>query len=278
MLHYKHILTLVLSIFALSACGMPPPELNNVSYSAEYALEEYGDDYRAEDSYDAEGSDTLEEDSDAEESDDFSDEESEVEEADEEESEAVDEVVEDEAAPARAARADTKITTSGRYIYLLCIYGDRDTGGKVIKKCNHMEITLKAAYGVSPWSMRVIRVNNPTEEQLENINKGKGKDIAFVVVCTHSTPGDTEGEWDVWNCTMQPEDIADAFEDEWVIWNGCYSKPICEEAVNLLPVQSKEACLDVRDESWRRVVYCLEQSYGRPMSQEEVCNWVFGEK
>ena len=276
MFHFKHIITLVLSIFALSACGLPPPELNNAPYAAEYALEEYQDEYWAEDSSTTEELDVLEVSSDEDESDEEEVEQlSEDEEADEEESEVVDEVAEDDA---ETPRADTKITTSGRYIYLLCIYGDRDTGGKVIKKCNQMENTLKAAYSGSPWNMRVIRVNNPTEEQLENINKGKGKDIAFVVVCTHSTPGDTEGEWDVWNCTMQPEDIADAFEDEWVIWNGCFSKPICEEAVNLLPVQSEEACLDVRDESWRRVVYCLEQSFGRPMSQEEVCNWVFGEK
>ena len=87
----------------------------------------------------------------------------------------------------------------GRRVYLICIYGPRDKG-EVTRKCRRVEKELNKAYG-SRW---VTRLNNPTEERLRRIQDRIGRDIAVVMVVTHSTPDATsDSGYDVWDCEME---------------------------------------------------------------------------
>lgn len=188
---------------------------------------------------------------------------------------------EEEMTEATATTADETLTDEeeldqleieGSNIYIICLYGNRDTNNLVPRKCHQMKRNLEAMYPNS----RIVRVDNPSEEQLENIERRVGDDIALLIVVTHSTPG-PDDTWDVWDCPMQPEDIAEIFEDDWVIWNGCYSFDICEEADNILPVMPETGCVDASDDTWREIVRCLERTQGRPMDRNDVCELVFGE-
>ena len=159
----------------------------------------------------------------------------------------------------------------GRRVYLICIYGPRDDGA-VPRKCAQMEAELNRAYGAR-W---VTRLNNPTEEQLERIHERVGQDIAVVIVVTHSTPDDEEDSgFDVWDCDLDPDDFADIFDDQWVIWNGCYSRSICELADNILPTQCEDGVLSESDDTWRDVVRCLEQAGDDPYDRDDICREVF---
>ena len=73
------------------------------------------------------------------------------------------------------------------------------------------------------------------------------------------------------------EDIADIFDEEWVIWNGCFSRSLCELADNLLPTQCKDGVIRASDDTWREIMRCLENTGGRPHSRDEICEIVFGE-
>ena len=160
----------------------------------------------------------------------------------------------------------------GKYIYLVCIYGSRD-GGEVRSKCTKVRARLRAQYHPK---MKIIQVHNPSEERLKRINQNLDGNIAFVIVVTHSTRDETGTTWDVWDTDMDPSDLGECFDGEWVIWNGCYSKAICEEADNLVPVQCEDAPLSVDDDTWWDVVECLLGSEG-PITREGVCEQVFGE-
>ena len=168
--------------------------------------------------------------------------------------------------------ADTGFDADGKYIFLVCIYGQRDNK-KVPTKCKEVKDRLREKYHPKKT---IIQINNPSEERLKRLNENRDGNIAMVIVVTHSTPDVVEGGWDVWDTDMDPSDVAECFEDEWVIWNGCYSKAICEEADNILPVQCEAATLPVSDNTWWDVVECLFGTEG-PITKEEVCEEVFGE-
>jgi hypothetical protein len=166
-----------------------------------------------------------------------------------------------------------KYRTDGRRVYLVCIFGDRDHG-IVTRKCRDMEQQLDRAYGAR-W---VKRLNNPSEAVLEAIQRRVGHDIAAVIIVTHSTPdSDEESGYDVWDCPLGPDEIADIFEDEWVIWNGCFSRGICELADNILPTQCEDGILDSSDDTWREIMRCLERNQNTPRDRDEICEQVFGE-
>jgi hypothetical protein len=156
-------------------------------------------------------------------------------------------------------------------VYLICIYGPRDDGS-VPRKCTYMQKNLKRMYPRS----NVVRFNNPSQATMEDLQRRVGKDIGVIIVVTHSTPLGPDKGWDVWDCPLQPEDIADIFDDKWVIWNGCYSADICKEADNILPVQCESDVLPERDDTWRKVVRCLERTAGSGQDRDEVCDQVFG--
>jgi len=164
------------------------------------------------------------------------------------------------------------LDANGKYIYLICIYGKRDSG-EVPTKCKEVKARLRAKYHPKKT---IIRIDNPSEERLKRLNENRDGNIAMIIVVTYSTPEEDALGWDVWDTDMEPSDIGECFEDEWVIWNGCYSKAICEEADNLLPVQCDEDFLPVNDNTWWDVVECLFGSEG-PITREEVCEEVFGE-
>jgi len=164
------------------------------------------------------------------------------------------------------------LDAKGKFIFLICIYGKRDHG-EVPTKCKEVKAKLRAKYHPKKT---IIQINNPSEERLKKLNENRDGNIAMVIVVTHSTPEEDALGWDVWDTDMKPSDIGECFEDEWVIWNGCYSQAICEEADNLLPVQCDEDFLPVNDNTWWDVVECLFGSEG-PITREEVCEEVFGE-
>lgn len=157
-------------------------------------------------------------------------------------------------------------------IYFICIYGDRDDGS-VPRKCADMKRKLQRMY---PGS-KVVRVNNPSQKKMEDLQRRAGKDIGVIIVVTHSTPDDPDEGWDVWDSPLQPEDIADIFDDKWVIWNGCYSADICREADNILPVQCESGLLPKADDTWIQVMRCLERTKGIPQDRDDVCRQVFGD-
>lgn len=159
----------------------------------------------------------------------------------------------------------------GRRVYLLCLFGERDHG-IVTRKCRQMEAELNRAYG-SRW---VTRLNNPSESQLQRIHDRVGHDIAAVIVVTHSTPdSDEDSGYDVWDCPLGPDDFADIFEEEWVIWNGCFSRGICELADNILPTQCEDGVLSSEDDTWREIIRCLERTRGAPHDRNEICEMVW---
>ena len=159
----------------------------------------------------------------------------------------------------------------GRRVYLICIFGERDHG-IVTRKCAQMENELDRAYGAR-W---VTRLNNPTEEQLQRIHDRVGHDIAAVIVVTHSTPDpDEDSGYDVWDCPLGPDDFADIFDEEWVIWNGCYSRGICELADNILPTQCEDGVLSSNDDTWREIMRCLERTGGDPHDRNEICEMIW---
>lgn len=161
----------------------------------------------------------------------------------------------------------------GRRVYLICIFGPRDHG-EVIRKCRQMERELDRIYG-SRW---VVRLNNPDEAKMKRIHDRIGHDIAAVIVVTHSTPDpEEESGYDVWDCPLGPDEIADIFEDEWVIWNGCFSRGICELADNILPTQCEDGVLSERDDTWREIIRCLRQDPREPRNRDEICEAVFGD-
>jgi hypothetical protein len=157
-------------------------------------------------------------------------------------------------------------------VYIICIYGDRDDGS-VPRKCAHMKRELQRMYPKS----KVVRVNNPSKKKMEDLQRRVGKDIGVIIVVTHSTPDGSDDSWDVWDCPLQPEDIADIFDDKWVIWNGCYSADICREADNILPVQCESEALPEKDDTWRQFVRCLERTAGTSQDRDKVCKQVFGD-
>jgi hypothetical protein len=159
----------------------------------------------------------------------------------------------------------------GRYIYLVCIYGPRDSG-LVPRKCADIKAKLRTDYR----HKRVIRIDNPSEERLERIKEHQKDNIAFIIVVTHSTPGPTDEDWDVWDTEIDPVDFAECFHDEFIIWNGCYSRAICEQGDNILPVQCDEDFLPVGDDTWRKIARCLFGT-DEAVTQEDVCEEVFGE-
>ena len=159
----------------------------------------------------------------------------------------------------------------GRRIYLLCIYGEQDHG-IVTRKCRQMEQELNRAYGTR-W---VTRLNNPSEVQLQRIHDRVGHDIAAVLVVTHSTPDpEYDSGYDVWDCPLEPDDFADIFEEEWVIWNGCFSRGICELADNILPTQCEDGVLSSTDDTWREILRCLERTAGAPHDRNEICEMIW---
>ena len=161
----------------------------------------------------------------------------------------------------------------GRRVYLICIYGPRDKGA-VRRKCAQIEAELDQAYG-SRW---VTRLNNPSEERLKRIHERVGDDIGAVIVVTHSTPDpDDDSGFDVWDCDLDPSDFADIFDDQWVIWNGCFSRSICELADNILPTQCEDGVLLEGDDTWRDVFRCLDQAGNNPHDRDDICREVFGE-
>lgn len=164
-------------------------------------------------------------------------------------------------------------TLEGSNIYLICIFGDRDVRNSVPRKCRSMKARLIKDY---PYA-NIYRLDNPSQTRLERLQRRVGDDIAMLIVVTHSGPG-PDDTWDVWDCPMQPEDIANIFEDDWVIWFGCESFGICQEADNILPVMPEPGCVDGSDEIWSDIVGCLEQSRGRPLTRDEVCEMVWGEQ
>ena len=169
-------------------------------------------------------------------------------------------------------QADHGFAVDGKYIYLVCIYGSQDSG-EVQSKCKDIKDRLRAQYHPKK---RIVQINNPSEERLKRYNENKDGNIAFVIVVTHSTPELDGDGWDVWDTDMDPSDIAECFDDEWVIWNGCYSKAVCEDADNLLPVQCEDKTLSVDDDTWWSVVECLFGSDG-PITKDDVCDEVFGD-
>lgn len=162
--------------------------------------------------------------------------------------------------------------TDGRYIYLICIFGPRDDGRVVRNKCPEVKAKLREDYP----RKRIIRIDNPTEERMERIKAHQEDNIAFVVVVTHSTPGPTEEDWDVWDTELDPIDFAECFSDEFIIWNGCHSRHICEQADNILPTQCDEDFLPYEDDTWRDIARCLFGT-DAPVTREEVCDEIFGE-
>ncbi|MEC7240129.1 MAG: hypothetical protein VXW32_02725 [Myxococcota bacterium] len=159
----------------------------------------------------------------------------------------------------------------GRRIYLICIFGAQDHG-IVTRKCRQMEQELERAYGTQ-W---VTRLNNPSETQLQRIHDRVGHDIAAVVVVTHSTPdSEQDSGYDVWDCPLEPDDFADIFDEEWVIWNGCFSRGICELADNILPTQCEDGVLSSTDDTWREILRCLERTGGAPHDRNEICEMIW---
>ena len=159
----------------------------------------------------------------------------------------------------------------GRRIYLICIYGPRDHG-IVVRKCRQIEQELDRAYGTR-W---VTRLNNPSEAQLQRVHDRVGHDIAAVLVVTHSTPDSKKDSgYDVWDCPLEPDDFADIFEEEWVIWNGCFSRGICELADNILPTQCENGVLSTTDDTWREILRCLERTSGAPHDRNEICEMLW---
>ncbi len=161
----------------------------------------------------------------------------------------------------------------GTDVYIICIYGDRDNGS-VPQKCTYMEGKLRRMYPRS----KVVREDNPSQQRMEELQRRVGKDIGVVIVVTHSTSHGPGQGWDVWDCPLQPEDIADIFDDKWVIWNGCYSADICREADNILPVQCESEGLPTGDNTWRRMVRCLERTAGTSQNRDDICEEVFGRR
>lgn len=166
-----------------------------------------------------------------------------------------------------------EFSVDGRRVYLICIFGPRDRG-IVTRKCAQVEPELERAYGAR-W---VTRLNNPSAEQLQRIQDRVGHDIGAVLVVTHSTPDPTdESGFDVWDCEMDPDDFAEIFEDQWVIWNGCFSRSICELADNILPTQCEDGVLDSGDDTWREIMRCLDIVGNDPQDRDAICRRVFGE-
>jgi hypothetical protein len=99
----------------------------------------------------------------------------------------------------------TKITTQGTHIYLLCIYGKRSQE-VIIRSCKLKEDALREAYERpdSNPKMTVIRVNNPSKEQLENIRSNLGNKIAVVHVVAHSTLDENKPEGFGWTRSSLP--------------------------------------------------------------------------
>ena len=183
---------------------------------------------------------------------------------------------EDESEPEASPEAEDileEYRADGRRVYLVCIYGERDHG-IVPRKCRDKERQHDRAYGAR-W---VTRLYNPTEARLEAIQRRVGHDIAAVIIVTHSTPdSDEDSGYDVWDCPLGPDEIADIFDEEWVIWNGCFSRGICELADNILPTQCEDGILDSSDDTWREIMRCLERNRRDPRNRDEICEEVFGE-
>ena len=174
---------------------------------------------------------------------------------------------------AERAEADIEeFDTDGRYIYLICIYGQRDKNRAVRNKCPEVKAQLRSDYP----RKRIIQINNPTEERLERIKEHQKDNIALVIIVTHSTPGPTDEDWDVWDTDLDPIDFAECFYDEFIIWNGCYSRDICEQADNILPVQCDEDFLPYEDDTWREVAACLFGT-SEAVTQDDVCEEIFGD-
>ena len=166
-----------------------------------------------------------------------------------------------------------EFTVDGRRVYLVCIYGPRDHG-IVTRKCAQVEAELDRAYGAR-W---VTRLNNPSTERLQRIQARVGHDIGAVIVVTHSTPDPTDDSgYHVWDCDMDPDDFAEIFEDQWVIWNGCYSRSICELADNILPTQCEDGVLSSDDDTWRDIMRCLETVGDDSHDRDAICRRVFGD-
>jgi hypothetical protein len=184
---------------------------------------------------------------------------------------AEDEPSEDEVSDAEDVLEEYR--ADGRRVYLICLFGDSDHG-IVTTKCAKMERELDRTYGAR-W---VTRLNNPSEAQMQRIHDRVGRDIGAVIVVTHSTPDpDEESGYDVWDCPLGPDEIADIFEDEWVIWNGCFSVGICELADNILPTQCEDGILDSGDDTWRDILRCLSRNPREPRDRDEICEEVFGD-
>ena len=161
----------------------------------------------------------------------------------------------------------------GRRVYLICLFGERDHG-IVTTKCRQMERELDRAYGAR-W---VTRLNNPSEAQMQRIQDRVGHDIAAIIVVTHSTPdSDEESGYDVWDCPLGPDEIADIFDEEWVIWNGCFSRGICELADNILPTQCEDGILSSEDDTWREIMRCLERNQGGSHDRNDICEQLWGD-
>ncbi|MAY81576.1 MAG: hypothetical protein CL930_12430 [Deltaproteobacteria bacterium] len=162
--------------------------------------------------------------------------------------------------------------TDGRYIYLICIFGPRDDRRVVRNKCPEVKAKLRKDYP----RKRIIRIDNPPEERLQRIKAHQEDNIAMVIIVTHSTPGPSDEDWDVWDTELDPIDFAECFPDEFIIWNGCHSRHICEQADNILPTQCDEDFLPYENDTWREIARCLFGT-DEAVSREDVCEEVFGD-
>ena len=169
----------------------------------------------------------------------------------------------------------TKVVTQGSTIYLLCIWGKRDDG-TIPLSCKKKEDWIRETYG---RNLKIVRVDNPTKKQLENIRSRFLKDIAVVHVVIHSTLEEDKPDGvDVWDCEISPTEFAELFPGTWVIWSGCKSRSICELADNILPSQCVEGDLHWTDAEWQQLYRCLERGGNKPVDRNEICSKIWGDK
>lgn len=162
---------------------------------------------------------------------------------------------------------------TGQNVLVICLFGERDTG-IVPAKCVEVMRDCAQRFG----ARFCVRLDNPPERNLERIARRYGQNIGTVIVVTHSTPS-TEEEcgYDVWDCPMSPSDISEIFEDIWVIWNGCFSRGICELDDNILPTQPENMVLPSSNNNYQDILECLHRHHGEPQTRDEICEEVFGE-
>jgi len=162
---------------------------------------------------------------------------------------------------------------TGQNVLVICIYGPRDDG-IVPPKCVEVMQDCARRYG----ARFCVRLDNPPERNLERIARRYGRNLGAVIVVTHSTPSaEEECGYDVWDCPMSPSDIADIFDGVWVIWNGCFSRGICELDDNILPTQPENTVLPSTNKNYQDILDCLHRHHGEPQTRDEVCEEVFGE-